>query len=67
MVSTYSALLHLQVKTELEEHGSGDDKGTYQQVEACWALGDCSANMEAPLPALAQVCLGSDASGLWHG
>ena len=45
----------MQVKTELEEHGTGDEKETYQQVDSCWALGDCSANMEVPLPALAQV------------
>ena len=47
----------MQVKTELEERGTGDEKETYQQVDSCWALGDCSANTEGPLPALAQVML----------
>ncbi len=55
----------MQVKMDVEEHDTGHGKEKYQQVDSCWALGDCSANMESPLPALAQVwvcsrpCLGS--------
>ena len=40
---------------DVEEHDTGHGKEKYQQVDSCWALGDCSANMELPLPALAQV------------
>ncbi|DBB14410.1 hypothetical protein WJX82_007842 [Trebouxia sp. C0006] len=43
------------VKMDVEEHDTGHGKEKYQQVDSCWALGDCSANMESPLPALAQV------------
>ena len=39
----------------LEEHDTGHGKEIYKQVECCYALGDCCANMELPLPALAQV------------
>ena len=41
----------------VEEHDTGHGKEMYKQVECCYALGDCCANMELPLPALAQVGL----------
>lgn len=47
----------MQVNMDLEERDTGHGKEMYQQVDSCWALGDCSANMESPLPALAQVTL----------
>ena len=46
----------------VEEHDTGHGKEMYQQVDSCWALGDCCANMELPLPALAQVGPPSQAS-----
>ncbi|KAL3148596.1 hypothetical protein ABBQ38_014024 [Trebouxia sp. C0009 RCD-2024] len=43
------------VKMHVEEHDTGHGKEIYSQVDSCYALGDCCANMELPLPALAQV------------
>lgn len=45
----------MQVKMHVEEHDTGHGKEMYTQVDSCYALGDCCANMELPLPALAQV------------
>ena len=45
----------MQVKMHVKEHDTGHGKEMYKQVECCYALGDCCANMELPLPALAQV------------
>lgn len=45
----------VQVKMHVEEHDTGHGKEKYKQVDSCYALGDCCANMELPLPALAQV------------
>ena len=50
-----TSVVCLQVNMSLEEHDTGHGKEMYQPVDSCWALGDCSANMELPLPALAQV------------
>ena len=47
----------MQVQMHVEEHDTGHGKEMYKQVECCYALGDCCANMELPLPALAQVGL----------
>lgn len=47
----------MQVKMHVEEHDTGHGKEIYSQVDSCYALGDCCANMELPLPALAQVGL----------
>lgn len=44
----------------VEEHDTGHGKEIYTQVDSCYALGDCCANMELPLPALAQVGLPPD-------
>ena len=50
-----AAATMMQVKTELKEHETKEGKNALQQVDSCWALGDCCANMENALPALAQV------------
>ena len=47
----------MQVKMLVEEYDTDHGKEMYKQVECCYALGDCCANMELPLPALAQVGL----------
>ena len=47
----------IQVRTSLEKHDNGHGREIYKQVQCCYALGDCCANMEQPLPALAQVGL----------
>ena len=48
-------MAEMQVKMHVEEHDTGHGKEMYKQVDSCYALGDCCANMELPLPALAQV------------
>ena len=50
-----AAVTMMQVKTELKEHETKEGKNALQQVDSCWALRDCCANMENALPALAQV------------
>ena len=57
MVPAFESTACMQVNMDLEERDTGHGKEMYQQVDSCWALGDCSANMESPLPALAQVTL----------
>ena len=52
----------MQVNMDTEEHNTGHGKEMYRPVEGCWALGDCCANMELPLPALAQVLIGCSLS-----
>ena len=45
------------MKPEKKEHETEVGRDRLQQADSCWALGDCSANMEHALPALAQVSL----------
>ena len=47
----------MQVKVTEEEHpeGAGREMEAMQALPDVYALGDCSANLGSPLPALAQV------------
>lgn len=50
--------MRVQVKMTEEEHPEGASKELeqFQSLNNIYALGDCSANIGNPLPALAQAC-----------
>ncbi len=53
--------MHTLLQVEQARSGSEEERSSnaeYQPLGDIYALGDCCANVEGPLPSLAQVCHG---------